>query len=177
VHWVDPFSSSKFTDRQNLYADHRHDSDVYTPEIIVDGKQHFVGSDNDTAVQDINTDANSSKAIVAINNIKLAGSTVTFTVDVDSSANPSPETSNLLIAITEDGLISHVTGGENRGHTLHHIAVVRDLKTVGKIGTSAGTYQVELPIGSNWNREHLNVAAFVQGNKSLVISGAAEEKV
>ena len=41
-----------------------------------------------------------------------------------------PEGAVLQVALVEDGLSSRVTAGENRGRELHHVAVVRELRTV-----------------------------------------------
>lgn len=43
--WVDPYSLRSVDQLQNGYAALRHDSEVYTPEAVVDGGLHFVGSD------------------------------------------------------------------------------------------------------------------------------------
>ena len=42
--WKDPFSSTQNTDRQNAYAQNFGDSQVYTPELVVDGMSGVVGS-------------------------------------------------------------------------------------------------------------------------------------
>lgn len=43
--WADPYSLRSVDQLQNGYAALRHDSQVYTPEAVVDGGQPFVGSD------------------------------------------------------------------------------------------------------------------------------------
>ena len=42
--WADPYSLHNVDQLQNGYAALRHDSEVYTPEAVVDGGQPFVGS-------------------------------------------------------------------------------------------------------------------------------------
>src|SRR5947208_3501621 len=49
--WADPFSSAGFTDRQRQYAEVLHGDGVYTPQMVVDGKTGFVGSDNQKALR------------------------------------------------------------------------------------------------------------------------------
>ena len=46
--WRDVFSSKEFTQRQNMYARIFKDQGVYTPEMIVNGSDAFVGSDQRT---------------------------------------------------------------------------------------------------------------------------------
>ncbi|MGA7539661.1 MAG: DUF1223 domain-containing protein, partial [Steroidobacteraceae bacterium] len=43
--WADPYSLAGADQLQNAYAALQHESEVYTPEAVVDGRQHFIGSD------------------------------------------------------------------------------------------------------------------------------------
>src|ERR1700730_1137615 len=43
--WKDPYSARFYSDRQGVYARRLGLSDVYTPQMIVDGSSQFVGSD------------------------------------------------------------------------------------------------------------------------------------
>ena len=43
--WSDPFSSSIYTDRQNGYGQRFRLDSVYTPQMVVNGTEQFVGSD------------------------------------------------------------------------------------------------------------------------------------
>jgi len=42
--WKDTFAKHAFTERQSAYASVRGDGQVYTPQAVVNGKQHTVGS-------------------------------------------------------------------------------------------------------------------------------------
>src|SRR6267142_2437088 len=42
--WVDPFSSREWTARQQVYAGVLGNGNAYTPQMVVDGKTEFVGS-------------------------------------------------------------------------------------------------------------------------------------
>jgi hypothetical protein len=60
--WKDPFSSAEFTHRQAEYARAFGDKDgVYTPQMIVDGRIQFVGSQSKTALQAIANAARAAK--------------------------------------------------------------------------------------------------------------------
>src|SRR6188472_2787151 len=58
--WKDPFSAARFTDRQQQYADVLR-SDVYTPQMVVDGRRQLVGSDRASAVDEIRKAAAAQK--------------------------------------------------------------------------------------------------------------------
>src|SRR5690606_33757225 len=52
--WRDTLASRDNSDRQRSYAAARGDRDIYTPQIIVNGREHLVGSDRsavDTAIR------------------------------------------------------------------------------------------------------------------------------
>ena len=45
IGWTDPFSKKEFTQKQRDYAQKFRDNQIYTPAVVVNGKEHFVGSD------------------------------------------------------------------------------------------------------------------------------------
>lgn len=45
IGWKDPFSDAAWTERQRLYSRSLGTSQVYTPQVVVDGRDHAVGSD------------------------------------------------------------------------------------------------------------------------------------
>src|SRR5665213_268585 len=43
--WKDTLATPDNTDRQKQYADARGDGQIYTPQVVVDGHSHVIGSD------------------------------------------------------------------------------------------------------------------------------------
>ena len=73
----------------------------------------------------------------------------------------------LFIAVTESNLQSRITAGENRGNTLKHNHVVREL--IGPIPIRvAGAIDIRrsVDIAASWKRADINVAGFVQNLRS-----------
>ncbi len=64
--WKDPFASAQFTDRQRTYAARFGETSVYTPEMVVDGRAGFVGSDRRHALRAIADAAKQPKAKVTL---------------------------------------------------------------------------------------------------------------
>src|SRR2546426_7678566 len=64
--WTDPFSSAGLTERQRQYAAALRGDGVYTPQIVVDGKSGFVGSDSQKALRAIAEAAKAPKAGVRL---------------------------------------------------------------------------------------------------------------
>ena len=169
--WGDRFSSPQFSDRQQQYARIFDSNEVYTPQMIVDGTEQFVGSDRQKAIAAIANAAAKAKGTIAI---KLApdskdGNSVVGKISVDGIHRNRDVAVDVLLAITEDDLSSDVPRGENAGQTLHHTAVVRTLRRVATISpTDTLPFSASTMIGlqPNWRVDHLHVAVFVQDPQS-----------
>jgi hypothetical protein len=180
--WVDPFSSPGWTFRQQDYVAKLKGSTEYTPQMIVDGDTQFVGSFPAAAEQAIAKAARSPQVEVAITPGKSDGKDAQdFSVSVGKLAGLSADdTPEVWLAVTEDGLHSSVSAGENAGHVLYHAAVLRSLNKIGTAsatGPSASfTGDPRVKFGSHWNRDNLRVVVFVQEKKSKRILGAASAR-
>ena len=155
--WKDRFSSPALTARQELYARRLTATGAYTPQLVIDGRAECVGSDAASATRAIARAATAAHGGLAI-------SLADGRVRVAATALPQSERerADVVVAVTEDQLRSVVTRGENHGRTLSHVAVVRQLTTIGEVVGASGTADHALTIAPDWQRDHLNVLAFVQ---------------
>src|SRR5467141_3867839 len=132
--WTDPFSSRDWTLRQYLYSGALGSGNPYTPEMVVDGTVEFVGSRTQKARQAILEAAGRTKIPVTLEqgNANKAG-TGSFSVKVGKlEGTARRDTAEVWLAVTETGLHSAVTRGENAGEDLHHAAVVRSMRKIGE---------------------------------------------
>ncbi|HKW88916.1 MAG TPA: DUF1223 domain-containing protein [Candidatus Acidoferrales bacterium] len=181
--WIDPYSSGEWTARQQEYVAKAKGNTPYTPEMVVEGDAQFVGSNGRAAQQAIEKAVSEPQTQITIG----AGQTESkneesFAVTVGKLiGSDAGDAAQVWLAVTEDGLHSAVTAGENAGHTLSHAAVLRSLHKIGVASAAgdsnsfAGNEKVKL--NSSWKRENLRVVVFVQDKKSLKILGAASAKV
>jgi len=170
IGWKDPFSAAKFSDRQAQYANRFKLDSVYTPEMVVDGRTEFVGSDAARAETAIKGSSGQAKAKVRLD---IANDSANILVDELPEGSGD---SDVVLALTEDGLQSHVSAGENSGATLVHNGVVREIKTIGHITPSSnGTFRASIPLrlSSHWRRDKMMAVVFVQGRATGKIAGAA----
>jgi hypothetical protein len=124
--WRDPFSFDEMTERQQDYARGFGIADVYTPQIVVDGAVQFVGNDASKLTAALTRAAASPKIPIQISGAhQAADGSIAFSVRADDAKSP------LIAAVAENATVSEVTRGENKGRTLHHVAVVRVLKEFG----------------------------------------------
>jgi hypothetical protein len=176
--WKDPFSSASWTSRQYEYAGTLHNGNPYTPQMVVDGTEGFVGSRGGTARQEIEKAAAVRKARVEISEILPAqNKSIAFKVSVEKLLSIAPkDTAEVILAITESGLHSSVKAGENSGEELHHAPVVREWKVIGVVGKNGEegfTSQPSVKLDAKWNVENLRAVVFVQEKKNRRILGAA----
>lgn len=177
--WRDPFSSRNWTTRQNDYAGVLGNKNPYTPQIVVDGSFECSGGRPQLALQTIVQESAKPKAPVTLSQAPAGKpGTESFSVQI-GKLTPSAKggTAEVWLAITETGLHSSVTRGENAGHELSHAAVVRSMRKVGEAKPDrdvAFSGEASVPIGKEWKRENLKAVAFVQEKNSLRILGAAE---
>jgi hypothetical protein len=171
--WSDRFSSRAFSARQSDYATAFHNSQVYTPQMVVDGQAEFVGSDRDRAIQAIARAARAPKAEVQVTAGAISSGAVPLTIKIDRfPVSTVGDTARVFLAVTEDGLQSDVRGGENGGRTLRHCAVVRKMSLLGVVMPgSIFTAQSSIPIEAGWNRAHLQAVVFVQTQNSHQVMG------
>jgi len=125
--WRDPFSLDTIDLRQQQYARQFALSDVYTPQIVVDGTEQFVGNDAAHLARAVVQAAGTAKPELSIENARVeADGSVEFSVHAASGAKGS-----LFAALAQNATTSIVARGENAGRTLHHVAVVRAIKEFG----------------------------------------------
>ncbi len=180
--WKDPFSSATWTARQNEYASTLHNGNPYTPQMVVDGTEGFVGSRTGTARQEIEKASSLKKTKVEISQVSpVQNKSAAFKVSVEKLLSIAPKDSaEVILAITESGLHSSVKAGENNGKELQHSPVVRELKVIGVIGKNGEggfTAQPSVKLDSKWNLENLRAVVFVQERKNRRILGAASMRL
>jgi hypothetical protein len=174
--WRDPFSSSQYTARQRDYTN-RYDFDgVYTPQLVVDGRYGFVGSDQREAASAIQKAIHERKVPIAISNVARNGNQVTARIELPEDQNFKGVGGILYVALADNRQESHVARGENSGRNLAHVAVTRVLKQVGTVDlNSASTKEIALPIQSVASGSR--IVAFIQDPKSGHVLGVAEQKI
>lgn len=178
--WIDPYSSPEWTQRQMVYATLYKKGQAYTPEMVVDGKSQFVGSDERKAEFEIEKAAARAETNVTITCGKVAKNrTQRFHVSVGQLAgNTRGDVAEVWLAVTEEGLHTPVTRGENAGHVLYHSAVLRSLRKIGVANargeSAAFVGDARVKFNSHWDQKNLHVVVFVQEKKGRKILGAAE---
>lgn len=119
IGWKDPYSNKLFSERQRNYAEALN-ATVYTPQMIVNGREVFVGSDKQKTLLAISQKQKSEYRII-VKDMVVNKDHVTFNYTLDGE----PENQAMCIALVERNIENYVPKGENSGRTLHHDNVVR----------------------------------------------------
>ncbi len=141
--WRDPFSEQAFTDRQEAYASRFTREGPYTPQMVLNGQDQFVGSNRTALEQALQADAHRPHAALKILALsrQAQAAEVTFSL---TGATSAPL--DMMLAITDDADQSDVARGENAGRLLRHAAVARSLVRLTSVsGNTQQTLHVQLP--------------------------------
>ena len=170
IGWKDTFASPKFSARQRAYAKVRGDGRVYTPQVVINGLSHVVGSsqrDIDRAIAD--TGGQVAKVRVPVT-LRLEGARLVVETGEVTGEAAQKDATIWLAAIQPEGEVA-IRAGENRGRTLKYYNIVRELVPVGMWSGKAARFEV--------SREALKVpgaercAVLVQSGSAGPILGAA----
>ncbi len=159
--WKDPYSSIRFTRRQNNYVSATATDQVYTPQVFVNGNQGFVGSDAKRLTTEIEKGLRSASQ----QTLQLSQSTITAvdTLVLNYTVTKADANFNLVLAVVEKKVLTKVSKGENSGKVLSHDNVVR-LFEVYPLPTTKGMVKLaknKLKLNNNFS-----LIAFVQQKQS-----------
>jgi hypothetical protein len=147
--WRDPFSSPRFTARQEQYSRSLR-SEVYTPQMVIDGREQVLGNDPAAVRKALARAAATAKSALHIEAVRP---TVTVTTQAKG---------DLWIVVADESGRSNVLHGENAGRDLNHVAIARTI-----LKAKSGQ-PVRLPAGDQPAR----VVAFVTDTAGRVVAAA-----
>lgn len=141
--WRDPFSFPAATERQRAYAARVGDQSVYTPQMVVDGTQSFVGSSRNEAEAAIRR-AKAGQIMAVPLHLEHQGEDLM--IAVGAGAGPGAV---LLVGFDPEHSTA-VGGGENGGRRLQESNVVRSIQTIGQWTGKPLQLQQPLPAGAQF---------------------------
>lgn len=179
--WRDRFSSRAMTSRQSDYnARVFRGSSIYTPQLVVDGQFQCIGSESGAARQALAKATRLPKATVAVTATQESARDVGVRLKVDVPADVTIRgDADVVVAVTEDRLVTSVHAGENKGRTLNHNAVVRFLDVVGALKPDERTFTAttKVPLAPQWKPENLRIVSFIQERRSMKVLGAGTTRI
>lgn len=154
--WKDTLALPGHTKRQRAYAHSRGDRKVYTPQMVVNGTVHVLGSDKAAIERAIEQTKRSSTTTLAVP-VTAAVDGGTLTVNVADSKTSGAQGEVWLCAMSKTVPVV-VERGENRGKTITYHNVARRWHKLGDWSGQARTFTVPI---KDLNVEDADTAAVV----------------
>ena len=161
--WTDPFSDKAYSQRQSAYVKALGLSGAYTPQMLVNGKTEFVGSNQAALSKALATALNTAPKVMILN---LRAEKTVDTPYLHYELQGSFEEAVINVALISDAETTVIRRGENSGRTLTNENVVKVFKTV----PAAASGNIQLPLQ---NVQADRVIAYVQDRKTMEIYGAS----
>jgi hypothetical protein len=161
--WKDTLADSRFSARQKAYSLMRGDRDVYTPQVVVNGSVHVIGSDR-AGIEGAIGETRKVDGVMSVPvTMTLSGKQINVSVAA-SAKIPAAMHGEIWIGSVSKAVPISIGRGENRGRELTYYNVVRNLLKVGDWNGNAGNWTVPL---ENISREGVDAAVvYVQdGNR------------
>jgi hypothetical protein len=160
--WKDTLADSRFSARQKAYSQMRGDRDVYTPQVVVNGSTHVIGSDRARIDGAIDATKKADGVMSVPVSMSLSGKQINVSVAA-SNKGPAAKHGEVWICSVSKSVPISIGRGENRGRQVTYHNVVRNLLKVGDWNGNAGSWTVPL---ENISREGVDAAVVYVQNGS-----------
>jgi hypothetical protein len=163
--WRDTLAKPEYSQRQYDYAKSRNDGSVYTPQMVVNGSTHAVGSNRREVSRQIQERrSHSLSADIRLGLTKQK-------IDVEISAAKFDGEATLWLMAVEPRVIQKIERGENSGRDITYINVVRNLVPAAMWSGDAykGSWMRDAVMTKNTTR----LVAVLQKNKVGEVIGLA----
>lgn len=163
--WKDVFSNASYTQRQYDYARFMGKEPIYTPQVIINGKTDYIGSQETSLGNGIKSALSKPETV----DLSLEAKQQNNTLVVNYVINGAFKNNRLLVAIVQKSAKSNVKRGENAHRVLSHFQIVQRLQTID-LKNGKGNTTIALP--KNFNTQDFEVIGFVQNANNGIILGA-----
>lgn len=154
--WKDVFGNADYSNRQKEYGDRLSGGTLYTPQLVVNGKSEFVGSDEFKIRKAITKAlATEHRTTLTIQSEQQDDNLV-----INYQVSKGAKDSRILIAVIQKSATTKVERGENRGYLLSHAQIVRKLHSEAVAEGGEGTTELRLP--HEFNPKDWEVMAMIQ---------------
>ncbi|MEM8845978.1 MAG: DUF1223 domain-containing protein [Bacteroidota bacterium] len=171
IGWEDPFSHARYTKRQSYYNQKLGYRGNYTPEAIVNGKEHFVGSSSGQMYSKIDKYKDQrAQNQIALSNVNRKGNSISFDYEIDGDISDK----TLRAVLVLDERTTSVKRGENRNRVLKNSNIVV-AESYNELNLSKGSGSITVPSLVRQNEK--TTLMLLTENDVLDITGATKIKV
>jgi hypothetical protein len=162
--WKDPYGKKAYTEMQYAYADKFKEKRVYTPQIVVNGKEHFIGSDEYILRKKLRYYLRKKVE----NSIQLSTTSMKDTLNIAYKVDGDIDRKSLVFALVLDKETTYVKRGENARKSLTNSNIVIAQKEIplqkenGEIRITPPTKNKKIRLIAYLQDEKLNISAGTQ---------------
>ena len=153
--WKDTLADSRFSARQKAYSHMRGDREVYTPQAIINGSAHVVGSDR-AGIENAIAMTGKRDGVMSVP-VSMTVTGRQINVSVAGSKSPAAIHGEVWICSVAKAISIAIGRGENRGREVTYHNVVRNLLKVGDWNGTPGSWSV--PLENIVTRDGVDAAA------------------
>jgi len=139
--WKDTLASPKFSARQRAYAKTRGDGQVYTPQVVVNGIKHALGSSEAAIEKAISV--TTPKVASSRVGVRLRSAKEHLVIDLEAAREPTNAgEATIWLALIRQHVEVKIKRGENHGKLGVYHNVVREWMPVGVWNGTAATIKI-----------------------------------
>lgn len=172
IGWKDRFADPAFTARQHEVAARGGAKVVYTPQVLLDGREFMQWRRTDAAKLGENGSPAAARAELSVSAAGVEPRALQLSVS--GKALQPGRTGSVYVALYENGLVSDVKAGENKGVRLAHDYVVR--RWLGPFSSDrAGVFAVaqKLDLPADTVPAHAGIAVVAVDDTGAVLQSVA----
>jgi hypothetical protein len=145
--WKDTLADARFTARQKAYSKVRGDREVYTPQAVINGETHVIGSDRESIETAIGA-TNKTDGVMSVP-VTMTQSGKQITVSVAAAKAHAATHGEVWLCAISKAIPISIGRGENRGREITYHNVVRNLMKVGDWNGKPESWTVSLDSVAN----------------------------
>ncbi len=168
IGWTDRFASEQTTKRQKAYMHRLGAGYVYTPQLVIDGSRHLVGSDRDAVNRAIETARDAPGPHLKVSMTAEANGRVHLSIPAGVLTEPA---TILLVALDRQHQ-TEITAGENTGRVVANHHVVRGFTEIGRYEGKPTSMVLDATSAPKSMQEADGCAVLLQSVRSGAIVGA-----
>ncbi len=160
--WRDRFELPQAVQRQSEYVRRLRLASLYTPQMVIDGRDDVLGSDRVRVMQLLTRPRPAVPLAVAVRSGALV---------VEAGAVPGAASCDVLVLSFLPEAVTAIGRGENSGRTLREFNIVRSVRTLGTWRATAAAWRISidsLPVDASF------VAVLLQDRLTGSIVAAAK---
>lgn len=166
--WKDTLASPQNTERQYAYAKTFKSRTVYTPQAVVNGREHLNGASGSVIAAKLGTHAGQGQGLTVPVSLTLEGKRIR--VNVDEGAVPEGSDVKIVLVYFRDASTIDIKRGENKGREITYRNTVTNAQVLGM--WNGQKMDIEIPLDEIEAHDANGCAILLQATSASGTPGA-----